>query len=369
MSCRHLNKKTSSFLGMILAALVFLWLQQAVSAEDGQQTLSFSAAAAIAHVRSDAPGSVSLGLLKATRLSLSHVPVLRNRPFRNSQMPELEPVESYGAFFGLNVTLILKGGWDVFSGGDIENGIGGIYDSAADAIGTTGLPILQKKREQNHAGLEFGGDLIYCLTSRLGVGIGMSRINTGKESVLLFEFGGLDYESLRVRPEIKVSVLRLGLFYAFPFAGRLAVTVHGGPALYCAEYDFNLGLSSGAYGLEVVQHGFLPVGLYQEARAKQMGLEGGVGFEFNANPFVAFFLEAQGRYARIDGFEGEEKAVLYQNYRYQEVNSKGPVYLVATDNYSLLDIIPPEGTVGATARKATLDFSGFSFSGGLKLRF
>jgi hypothetical protein len=369
MPSHHLKKKMVSLPGMILAVLVLLGPQPAGAVDNNEQTLTFSAAKAFAGMNLDRTHPASLTVSTGPRLSLVNVHVLGKRVFRNSQMPELEPVETYGFFFGLKIMLKLKGGWNIFSGGDVERGIGGVYDQAADVIALSGVPILQNEKGKNRAGLEFGGDLIYCITPRFGIGIGMSKTNTGNESVLYYEINSPDYDTLRIRPEIKITVLRLGLFYAYPFAGRLAVSIHGGPALYSAKYDFNIGLTSGGYGLEVVKHGFLPMALYQEAEAKQMGLEGGLGFEFNANPFVAFFVEASGRYARIHGFEGQEEAALYQNYSYQVVNSEGPVYFVPADKYSLLDVIPPEGTVGPTARKATLDFSGFSFSAGLKLRF
>ncbi len=284
-------------------------------------------------------------------------------------MPELEPVETYGSFFGLKVTLQIKGGWNTFSGGDIEQGFSGMYDQAANLITLSGTSIVQNQKEPNHSGLEVGGDLIYCLTPRLGIGIGWGKVSAGKESVFVYNVGGLINDDLRIRPEIKVSVLRLGLFYSFPFAGRLAVTLHGGPALYNAKYSYNMVITTGSYGLDVVQGGFLDTGFYQEATAKKMGLEGGLGFEFNPNPFVAFFIEALGRYARIEGFEGEEEANYFEDFRLTTSMREGLVYYAYSDQYPSLDIVPPEGSAGGGARRAALNFSGVSFSAGLKLRF
>jgi hypothetical protein len=143
----------------------------------------------------------------------------------------------------------------------------------------------------------------------------------------------------------------------------------GNSDLYSARFRYNMNVTAGSCSLPIFLMGSLPKGLYQDAEAKQIGLEGGTGFEFNANPFVAFFIEALGRYARIEGFEGEEEATLYIDYRRQMVTQEGSAYLIATDSYPLLDIIPPEGSAGAAARKAALDFSGVTFSAGLKLRF
>ncbi len=365
--------------GIILCVFVFLWPLQAKSAENEEQTLTFSGAAAVASLRPDRAGPLSPNVLTSSRFSLSHVHVLGKELSRNSQMPELEPVETFGAFFGLKITLQLKGGWNTFSGGDVKKGIGGMFDNAFHVISASGAPIIETRKESNHAGLEFGGDLIYCITPRFGIGIGASRISARKKSAIIYRVGESTVEELRTRPEIKVTVLRLGMFYAFPFAGRLAISVHGGPALYSAKYIYDLGRTSGGPGLpenymqtidwaqastldsDVVFQVLLPGGLYQEATAKELGLEGGVGFEFNANPFVALFVEALGRYAKIGGFEGETKTTDYQK--------AGSLHYVDTGLYPLLDIIPPEGPATGNVRKATLDFSGFSLSAGLKLRF
>jgi hypothetical protein len=152
------------------------------------------------------------------------------------------------------------------------------------------------------------------------------------------------------------------MFYSFPFAGLLAISVRGGPALYSAEYSCSLGCS---YGF--ILDGLIHTSYSQEASAKRLGFEGGLGIEFTPNPFVAIFVEVQGRYAKIRDLEGEEAATFYQN-GYRQSADSGPVYLVDTDAYPELDIIPSDEAVPGTARKATLDFSGVSFLAGLKFR-
>jgi hypothetical protein len=355
--------------GAILCVFVFLWPLQAKGAQNGERTLTFSSAVATAGLRPDRAQSLSHAISTAPRFSLNQIHGPTKRLSRNSQMPELPPVDTYGAFFGLKITLKIKGGWNVFSGGDIEKGIGGMYNNAFQLISASGAPIVESQKESNHAGLEVGGDLIYNVTPRFGIGIGASRINAGKESSIIYHITGSTDDELRIRPEIKVSVLRLGLFYTFPFAGRLGISVHGGPASYFARYIYNMSQTSGSPGLDAVFNGFLPTGLYQEATTRQLGLEGGVGFEFNPNPFVAVFVEAMGRYAKISGFEGEEKTSAYQNFRPQVFYQTGSLNYVDTNQYLLLDIVPPEGVAAGNACKATLNFSGFSFMAGLKLRF
>ncbi|MGB7294874.1 MAG: outer membrane beta-barrel protein [Candidatus Aminicenantales bacterium] len=372
MSSNHSKTRNNLLPGLILGILAFLRPLGAGGAENGEKTLIFSAGAAISGLGLNLEEPACLAGSSPARFSLGHVHSLGNGLARSSQMPELEPVETYGSFFGVKLTLKLKGGWNTFSGGDIKNGIGGMYDLTAHLISVDGVPITRSQKELPHDGLEFGGDLIYCITPRFGVGIGMSRINAEEKSVIFYEIQSPGYERININSGVKVSVLRLGLFYAVPFAGRLAISVHGGPALYSAQYRYNMTVmntTAVSYSMPIILAGFLPIGLYQEDEAKQWGLEGGVGFEFNANPFVAFFLEALGRYAKIEGFEGKEEETRYINYRRQVLSQEGSLYLINAGDYPLLDIIPPEGSFGTAARKAVLDFSGLSFSAGLKLRF
>jgi hypothetical protein len=99
-----------------------------------------------------------------------------------------------------------------------------------------------------------------------------------------------------------------------------------------------------------------------------VGFEGGLGLEFTPNPYVAIFMEVQGRYAKIRNLEGNEAATFYLN-GYRQSADSGPVYTIDTVPNPELDIIPSDEAVPGNAGKATLDFSGVSILAGLKFRF
>jgi hypothetical protein len=221
----------------------------------------------------------------------------------------VEPVTEYGSFFGLKITLRLQGGWNAFSGGDIKKGIDGMYDNGVAYLLDTGYPTIENARDSGRGGIEAGGDLIYAITPRFGIGIGMARTSAWKESHFLLDSG-----SFRSWPRVKVSALRAGLFYSLPFAGSLAISIRGGPAYYSAEYSCVLGFSGG-----FLRDGLIYTSYSQDASAKRLGFEGGLGFEFNPlNP--------------------------------------------------QLDIVTSGGAVPAGARSASLNFSGVSLLAGLKFR-
>jgi hypothetical protein len=153
------------------------------------------------------------------------------------------------------------------------------------------------------------------------------------------------------------------LFYSLPFAGSLAISIRGGPAYYSAEYNCVLGYTGG-----FLRDGLIHTSYSQDARAKKLGFEGGLGFEFNPNPFVAIFFEVQGRSAKIGNLDGDEAATYFQDFEFRESAGSGPVYIVDTAVNPQLDIVPAGGTVPSGARKASLNFSGVSLLAGLKLR-
>jgi hypothetical protein len=327
MSSHHQTKKNAMIWGALFGALVFLQPMPAAAASEEN----------------------------ADRLKTGNS--------WNSQMPALEPVSEYGSFLGLKITLKIQGGWNTFSGGDIKRGIDGMYDNGVADLSASGVPIVENHRGSGRGGTEVGGDLIYAITPRFGIGIGMARVSAWKESHLLFEQPPWGPGSFQSRPHVKVSTLRAGLSYSLPFAGLLAISVRGGPAFYSAEYSCAVGCSSG-----FLRDGITYTSYSQKASARQWGFEGGLGFEFNPNRFVAIFIEVQGRYAKFSDLEGDETAAFFQNGQYRQSADSGPIYIVDTAANPQLDIIPSGDAVPGSARRATLDFSGVSILAGLKLR-
>jgi opacity protein-like surface antigen len=279
------------------------------------------------------------------------------------QAPELEPVKEYGAFFGLKITLKILGGWNTFSGGDIKTGIEGMYDNGVDYIIASGIPVLSNVKAPNKGGIEVGGDLIYAVTPRFGIGVGMAGLSAWKESHFLFNYDFFGPGTFQVRPRVKVKALRASLYYSLPFAGILAVSIRGGPAFYSAKYTSSIGS-----GVGFLRDGLIHTSYTQEASSKKWGFEGGLGLELTPNPFVAIFLEVQGRQAKIGDFEGEETATFFQDGQNRRTTLSGPVYIVDTAGKPQLDISPVNEAVPGNARGATLNFSGITYLAGLKFR-
>jgi hypothetical protein len=337
MSSHHQTGKRTLTWGIGLAVVVFLLPSTAESREE----------ALPASLRFPSP---EVGRLNTARLG-------------TFQAPGIEPVTEYGSFFGLKITLKIQGGWNTFGGGDLKRGIDGMYDNGVDFLTASGIEIVSNSRASNKGGLEVGGDFIYAVTPRFGIGVGIAGVSAWKESHFLFDQGPFGDGSFQLRPRVKASTLRAGLYYSLPFAGILAVSIRGGPAFYSAKYICSIGSGVGFF-----RDGLIYTSYTQEASSKKWGFEGGLGLELTPNPFVAIFLEVQGRQAKIGDFEGDETADFFQGGQNRQVTLSGPVYIVDTAGKPQLDIFPANETVPTNARRVALDYSGITYLAGIKFR-
>lgn len=360
MPIHKLTNRSAYTLFVFSGVLLFLCPRLGESAETGEWPRRISVERAISRLK---PG----GVIARRGSRWDDLLVLNKRGFGGADIREGKKGEKYGAFFGLKISLKLRGGWNIFSGADLDPGSGGLYDQAVDDLSSRGLTIIRNEKKSNHSGFEAGGDLIYSITPRFGIGIGAGSVHTKRESFMFYGEQDISDDYLRATPLFETRSLRLGAFTTFPLSSLLAISVNGGPALYFAEYKFSMRITT--YELEMAYYNLFLKEFYQEAKARRLGFEGGIGFEFTANPFTVFFLEAVGRYGKISGFKGREKTSFYQDGGLRTSAEEGDLYFVQTERSPILDIINGEPSGALSARKATFNVSGVSFFAGLKLRF
>ncbi len=163
---------------------------------------------------------------------------------------------------------------------------------------------------------------------------------------------------------VKAVPLTVSVYYSLPIVPRVSIFLNGGAGAYFSSGYLlrRIELHSG----DIFQDSGV---IFDEYRVHKTGLgaHGGVGFEFHVNRFLAVALEAKGRYIRIGDLQASrnhsdfnggsiEDGILYFGTR--DLTSEG-----LTPNTPELAIGPSPGL-----RKATLDFSGFSLTAGIRLR-
>jgi len=264
-------------------------------------------------------------------------------------------------FRGIHFSLKLYGGFHYFDGGDLNIGIQGINDAWARLAASEDLAVTGNYKPL-HLGLDFGGDLIFQITRSLGLSISSGYFHAGRDSEIVFTKQGQTLK-LRNQPKVSFVPVRIELYYFFPVRETLNFYIHAGGAYYLAKFSYLFRMEEGADWLESLM----------EVTSNKLGFQGGLGFEMRLGPILSAFLEAQGCYARFDGFEGsaagsgsqntfgrvQGRLYFYQNKDFQ--NSYNPSISVHNEK--------PSGPDYRDVREAILDVGGFSLRAGFLLRF
>jgi opacity protein-like surface antigen len=253
----------------------------------------------------------------------------------------------------------LSGGMNYLLVGDVNKGVKGVIDNLRDSATVVPGTSVAGEAKPIHLGFDFEGYVIINLTSLVGIGFGAGYIQGAKISELTVRFPEGPETSFTTKPKISAVPIRLGVFYTLPMNEMINVVFNVGAGLYLAKYSYYF-LSEGAWIGNTIN---------QKASAKGFGFHGGIGFEFNLAPNIAFVLEGQGRYAKIGGLEGTaeyagsslpytEKGALYY---WEQTSSLGkyPRVLVQENE--------PSGPLYSNVKGAKVDFSGFAFSVGIKI--
>ena len=303
----------------------------------------------------DEEGFVVIGYIHS-----SAVEIISEKSMQEPDFWEEEP----GFFQGIGLSVKLTGGLNYFSGGDIDEGTRGLYDLAADYISSIGYTI-ERRTKPFHNGYGIMGDIIFNFSPKIGIGIGLGYIFACEQSFLTFSKKNIGPEGyLFSSPRISVVPIRLGLFFILPLHRLFNVSFNGGTALYLTEYSYGM-----QYKIDDMET------IYHKANAKALGFHGGIGFEIILSPRAVFFIEGQGRYAKITNFKGttilRKDTYLMGSVIIETIVSKkeGMLYYLEGNKYPSLAILEGEPSEYKTVRKAAFDFSGFTFQAGLRIKF
>jgi hypothetical protein len=260
---------------------------------------------------------------------------------------------------GLGFKVRLYGGLGYLSGGDLNSGMEGLMDGYKGAFMGVGATAAGKF-EPAHFGPALGGDLILQLSPVIGLGLGTGYIQASKDSSIVIIKAGHTY-TVSAKPELSAIPIKLNLFASVP-AGPVTFNFHGGVGYYLSKLSYLFRFAAAAGSLEYDG---------QLKTRGGFGFQGGIGLEFHIASALNFFIEAQGRYIRIDGFEGTNttKVTGYPNdsttgklYDYEQMTAIGNYRWIVISDLDLTSI------PALKARKAIIDFSGGALVAGIAIR-
>jgi hypothetical protein len=306
------------------------------------------------------PGKVDTEVLKKVSLT-PPVEEEKEQPVPPVEKEKREPPEkeiiteeSAKPFVLSQVDVYLSGGTGRFSLGDLNTGAQGLAAFYADFLGVDqkdGLGSLDML-------LLFGGEVTLPVSSRISLGLGADYLS-GKKAGSLSYMRGLDENVFAARPEVSALPVRAFILYhMFPhFYAKV------GLEYYFAQSRYFYRLESDTFWQQ----------WRGEARTQGLGAIGGFGLTFDLNSSLGLFMEVNGRYAEISGFEGTDR---YEESTGLTAVENGKMYFYKAEvqgnkTFSLLYIrsrIPTEPGV-AEPREAVVNFSGLSLKAGLRIRF
>ena len=224
--------------------------------------------------------------------------------------------------------------------------------------------------ESIHSGMNFEADVIYYLNSRLGVSIGASYIQASKDegqSRMVIRWPG-ETRTVSRGNEFSAVPIKLGVYFNLLQSHKLNLFLNAGAGYYLAKWKELEDYQSESPGASFWTK------LESNAHSGGIGFHGGLGLEYCLLKNVSLVVEGSGRYARISGFKGEYNQ---KNSEGVDATEKGKLYYYEwKDNQNsypwieLLDRDPSEINFSSpvyNARKAVIDFSGFSLRAGIKI--
>jgi hypothetical protein len=277
------------------------------------------------------------------------------KPVSHLPVPPIQPVQIKKAH-DINFDLKLSAGINYLLYGDINEGVKGWSDFWEDSVIWTGYSV-DGEAKSIHFGYDLECELIINFVPQIGIGLGFGYIHGTKKSEVTFTSLALNGLWIN-KPKVKTIPVKLGIFITLPMNDTMSIILNVGGGLYFANYSYNWRIEENGYWEEV----------NQEANAVSFGFHGGFGVEFKITPTFSFILENQGRYAKISGFKGKLNITdSYGNSHKEE----GRLYYWNENSYTFVFIRgeKPSGANINNVREAEVNYSGFTFLMGIKIRF
>ena len=259
------------------------------------------------------------------------------------------------------IDLKISGGLSYLEVGDWNAHHIGWNESRRKGVEAAGGTV-KSENQALHWGKEIEGEFVFHVGSQFALSIGTGYIN-GKVAdtaeTLVDNITALNIHDFRV----KAIPLKAKGYYFLPISPKAHIVLGGGLGYYFARFTRFYRREPGTgYWINTDQTG----------NSSGFGVEGGIGFEYAITNSLSIIIEGSGRYAKIGGVSGKRDRNDSNNwsdtlegsyYALERERSPGEWYRVVN-----IATTAPSGEDTRNVRDAELDFSGFTFRAGLKIR-
>jgi hypothetical protein len=262
------------------------------------------------------------------------------------------------------VSFKLMGGLTWINGDDYNKGIVG-QNQYIKATTTT----MSGAYEKLTSGLKFQAEVINYLNPRMGIGLGGGYFRTSNESKVT-SHGMLvdvpyDNEST-YNSKVSVIPFFLNFHYLARPAPKLKLDLFGGPTFNIVQFNFqNPSITPTFSTTETVAF---------TASIAALGLQGGLGLNFEITPNIALVADGYFRYTKVSNIKGNWSDIV-SSPTGTTLISNAEYYLWYYDyadggSYSQIGFYDKNGPTGSSvsgARKADINLSGIVILAGIKL--
>jgi len=263
------------------------------------------------------------------------------------------------------ISLRLQGGWTYILGGDANHGTKAFFD-----YHSTGWDSQIGRYRAVHNGYEFGGDIIFELSPRLGIGIGGGYLEISRYSQISFHQAvpSLGSTFASARPRLSAIAIRAGVYLTVPWKKKFNFLVNAGLSYFLrSRYSDE---SEALYFTGDILAIYILTTTRAENKKAPIGFQGGISLEYEMGRNFIPYLEARVRYAKFRGWNGT--SVLESDYEIP-LSEQGILYyevvptMTNTPRLLMVQSDPPDGP-GGEPRQAVIDFSGISLQFGIRIR-
>ena len=264
------------------------------------------------------------------------------------------------------VSFKLMGGLSWINGNDYNQGIAGenkyIKDNSSAMTGAY-------KELKNSMNIQ--AEIIVYANSHLAVGFGGGYYRLRNESTVRVQGvqSGLPFDSESIcKPSLSVIPLFVNIYYLTKLGAHVDFNIFAGPLFQVVQYNFK--------NQSTMSLSALSQALTYRSSSTTLGGQAGLGLNFNILPGIALAVEGCYRYGKISNLVG--------NWAVIGNSSSGPINQSSAEYYfwayhdtsgggyprtGFFDKNGPKGGSVSGARKAEINLSGITVSGGIKFGF
>ncbi|MCJ7581009.1 MAG: hypothetical protein MUP98_10805 [Candidatus Aminicenantes bacterium] len=224
-------------------------------------------------------------------------------------------------------------------------------------------------------GFNYEMELRIPIFAGFALNLGGSRLKRSGEGTIDFEqSGGIQSESHFFKNDITIYPFKIGFSYLFhlPFFSNLSVGIGGGRLIIFSKYE-----SSERYDLDITGQEEEFNYWYERSNSynsEGLGLYTSIMLEYELFKFMAIVLEAEQKWAKINGFKGPFS---FTDFDGKDESGKASLYFYESNQWGLgndYSILMghedrPDSEFIRNIRQGELNLNGYSFKVGIRFIF